>query len=106
MPNAHMQFVSYVSCPYIATKHLNETIAHFTQWFVHYPEPNTVPDFRSFVEMIEDEYDIILEALDDGHDDDVPACGDCGGCCECLGDPPDCRWDTTAEMDDYYRETS
>ena len=36
--------------------------------------------------------------------EDEPACGDCGGCCECLGDPPDCRWDTTAEMDDFYRE--
>lgn len=102
MPNAHMQFVAYVSCPYIATKHLNETIAHFTQWFVHYPQPNTVPDFRGFVEMIEDEYDIILDSLDD-----EPACGDCGGCCECLGDPEvEYRFDTLAEQEDFYRETN
>ena len=37
---------------------------------------------------------------------DEPACGDCGGCCECLGDPEvEDRFDTLHEQEEFYRET-
>jgi len=43
----------------------------------------------------------------DYEDDDEPACGDCGGCCECLGDPEvEPRFDTLAEQEEFYRETA
>ena len=31
---------------------------------------------------------------------------ECGGhmCEDCIGEPEDCRFDTTAERDDFYRE--
>lgn len=39
--------------------------------------------------------------------DEEPACGDCGGCCECLGDPEvEPRFDTLHEQEEFYRETS
>lgn len=39
------------------------------------------------------------------YEDDEPACGDCGGCCECLGDPEvEPRFDTLHEQEEFYRE--
>ena len=37
---------------------------------------------------------------------DEPACGDCGGCCECLGDPEvEPHFDTLREyLEEFYRE--
>lgn len=42
--------------------------------------------------------------FDDG--EDIMDCKECGGdgCYECRGEPEDCRFDTTAERDDFYAE--
>ncbi len=97
MTVSHMQTLAYISCVDIASHHLAETIARGTQYFVYLPNPEKAT--LTFADELELEYELLLE-----EEDEEPACGDCGGCCECLGEPPDCRWDTTAEMDDFYQE--
>lgn len=132
-----MQTLAYISCPDIASKHLQATVESYfkpSQWAVIYPsfdQPTSdVAAFEEFKAVIEDEYEhyLIDAELDEAFaelqadpdhrihrpDDDLadltmdeamadePACGDCGGCCECVGDPEDCRFDTIAERIDFY----
>lgn len=39
-------------------------------------------------------------------DEDTMDCKECGGdgCLDCIGEPEDCRFDTTQERDDFYAE--
>ena len=110
----------YISCPKIGFEHTSEiTTKEYNkangspQWDVLYP--TTLYSLEELVDDLDKAHDkFVKEASDafeqayddmlDDKEDEEPACGDCGGCCECLGDPPDCRWDTTAEMDDEFEE--
>jgi len=145
-----MQTVAYISCPNIASEHLQDYLTELfrpSQWAVIYPsfdQPTSdVASFEEFKRVIEDEYeeyllepafdadyaelmadpdhrihrpdddladltqaeeDELVHGMEDEdaeyEDEDEPACGDCGGCSECVGDPEDCRYDTLAERID------
>lgn len=54
-----------------------------------------------FADLSQSEEDALVHGMED-EDADEPACGDCGGCYDCMGEPEDCRFDTIAERDDFY----
>lgn len=120
-----METIAYVSCPYIGAAHLRDWWNHKSQWYVYLPSPqqpkHSLDSFNELVDELEAAYDLYVEeafekeydeflndedALIHRPDDDPTDLGDCGGCCECLGDPEvEDRFDTLHEQEEFYRET-
>jgi len=57
-----------------------------------------------FADLSQAEEDALVHGMEDEDAEDEPACGDCGGCYDCMGQPEDCRFDTIAERDDFYAD--
>jgi len=112
-----------ISCPNVAFEHACEmatrefnAVHGSPQWDVQYPTTGHT--------MTDEELDIIHDMEnEDGCQEwrtqpdgfcscpdcsepveDEPACGNCEGCLDCLGEPEESRFDTSEEMAEFYRE--